>query len=153
MNRQKFHSFNLVAIAAVCATLVGCAIQPPYKSYAEMTRERLGLSADQPVTRSPAQAQYQRQVRACKAAMWARPTQTGNFGESLGNVAQCDVDPEAALSPPPPTNPPAQPEGGGGISGTAFYRSESTSGFNKICYYDRLENTVAITIPVMQECP
>ena len=84
--------------------------------------------------------------------MWMRPTQTGNMGETLGSVAQCDIDPRAALAPIP-SNRPAPPEGGGNIDGIAFYKGQVISGFNKICYYDRLGNMVAITIPAMQLCP
>lgn len=36
---------------------------------------------------------------------------------------------------------------------TAFYIGESTSGLSKICYYDHLGDTVAITIKSHKVCP
>lgn len=139
MNRHRFHPSKGVAVGAICATLVGCAIQPTWSPSSRLVPD-------------PAQAQRAREIQACKAAMWMRPTRTGNMGETLGNVAQCDIDPRAALAPMP-SNPPTPPEGSSGIGGPAFYKGEARSGFNKICYYDRLGSMVAITIPVMQMCP
>jgi hypothetical protein len=36
---------------------------------------------------------------------------------------------------------------------TAFYIGETTSGLHKICYYDHLGDTVAITIKSHKVCP
>jgi len=36
---------------------------------------------------------------------------------------------------------------------TALYTGEVISGMNKICYYNHLGSTVAITIPATQLCP
>lgn len=38
-------------------------------------------------------------------------------------------------------------------AGTAFYTHESTSGMKKICYYDYLGDTIAITIVAVALCP
>jgi hypothetical protein len=124
---------------------------------AENVQVRQQPATDQVVQeqRAAAQIQAEREVaiHACETVMWSRPTRSGRFGETLSNVEKCKVNPNAALEPPPPPNVTAQPDGGGGVSGTAFYKGEQKSGFNKICYYDRLGNAVAITIPVTQLCP
>jgi hypothetical protein len=39
------------------------------------------------------------------------------------------------------------------VAGTAFLKSEQISGMNKICYYDELGSTVAITIGATELCP
>ena len=39
------------------------------------------------------------------------------------------------------------------VAGTAFLSGEQTSGMNKICYYDHLGSTVAITISSVELCP
>lgn len=39
------------------------------------------------------------------------------------------------------------------VAGTAFLTGERTSGMNKICYYDHLGSTVAITIGATELCP
>ncbi len=36
---------------------------------------------------------------------------------------------------------------------TAYYKRESVSGMNKICYYDKLGSEVAITIAATKICP
>jgi len=38
-------------------------------------------------------------------------------------------------------------------AGTAFLKGEYISGMNKICLYDHLGSTVAITISSVQLCP
>ena len=38
-------------------------------------------------------------------------------------------------------------------AGTAFYKGETISGLNKICYYDHLGSTVAITKKAYEVCP
>src|SRR5574337_503737 len=53
-------------------------------------------------------------------------------------------------------SPPVQqavPAGGGVGGGAAFLKREYTSGFNKICVYDRLGSEVAVTIGAAQICP
>ncbi len=42
---------------------------------------------------------------------------------------------------------------GGAAKGTAFLKSESKSGLNKICYYDRTGSVYAITIASTEICP
>ena len=39
------------------------------------------------------------------------------------------------------------------FAGTAFLKSEKTSGFNKICFYDHVGSEVAITIKSTDLCP
>ena len=39
------------------------------------------------------------------------------------------------------------------VAGTCFKSGEQTSGMNKICYYDCVEGTKAITIKSYQLCP
>ena len=39
------------------------------------------------------------------------------------------------------------------VAGTAFLTGDETSGMNKICYYDHLGSTVAITISSVKLCP
>lgn len=36
---------------------------------------------------------------------------------------------------------------------TAFLTGQTTSGFNRICYYNHLGSTVAITIKATEMCP
>lgn len=36
---------------------------------------------------------------------------------------------------------------------TAFYKSETVSGMNKICYYDHLGSSYAITVNSYRVCP
>jgi len=36
---------------------------------------------------------------------------------------------------------------------TCFHKGERTSGFNKICYYDCLGDTVALNVSAIQLCP
>ena len=38
-------------------------------------------------------------------------------------------------------------------SGTGFYTGEAISGFNKICYYNRVGSTVTLNIPSTSLCP
>lgn len=38
-------------------------------------------------------------------------------------------------------------------AGTAFFSYETTSGMSKICYYNYMGSTVAITISVTSLCP
>lgn len=45
----------------------------------------------------------------------------------------------------------AQPPSQQGVQG--FYKSETVSGMNKICFYDRLGSTVALTISSVSICP
>lgn len=51
-----------------------------------------------------------------------------------------------------PTYMPQQPYGGRAI-GVGFLKREYTSGFNKICIYDRLGSEVAVTIGAVELCP
>jgi hypothetical protein len=126
-----------VLALAIVAALGGCVLPPSQAPY------------------SGSQTSEASRVSACRAAMALRPTQTGTFGESLGNMAQCDVDPNAALRSPPQSNPVySSPEGGGAsLGGPAFYTGERVSGFNKICFYDRDGSAVAITISETELCP
>lgn len=39
------------------------------------------------------------------------------------------------------------------VAATAFLSGERSSGMNKICYYDHLGSTVAITIRAVELCP
>lgn len=39
------------------------------------------------------------------------------------------------------------------FAGVAFYKGERVSGMNRICYYDYLGSTVAITISAASVCP
>ena len=39
------------------------------------------------------------------------------------------------------------------IAGTCFYSGEQISGMNKICYYNCISGTVAITVRSTQLCP
>lgn len=39
------------------------------------------------------------------------------------------------------------------IAAICFLKGERTSGFNKICYYDCISGTVAITIRNIELCP
>lgn len=39
------------------------------------------------------------------------------------------------------------------VAATCFHKGEQTSGMNKICYYDCLGGTVAITISSISLCP
>lgn len=45
------------------------------------------------------------------------------------------------------------PTYGGRATGTAFLRSQSVSGHNRICIYDRMGSAYAITIGAAQLCP
>jgi hypothetical protein len=38
-------------------------------------------------------------------------------------------------------------------AGTAYFKYDQISGMNKICYYDHLGSTVAITIGATSLCP
>ena len=49
------------------------------------------------------QEQARQRVASCMAAMYARPTKTGAFGESMANAAQCNSDSNAHLIQLPPT--------------------------------------------------
>jgi hypothetical protein len=45
------------------------------------------------------------------------------------------------------------PEGSIQMAATCFHKGEQTSGMNKICYYDCLGSTYAITIKSFKLCP
>lgn len=34
-----------------------------------------------------------------------------------------------------------------------FYKGDAVSGFNRICYYDRVGSVEAVTVPATQLCP
>ena len=42
---------------------------------------------------------------------------------------------------------------GTAFAGTAFYKGERIDGLHKICYYDYLGDTVAITVKSHEVCP
>lgn len=134
---SKMKLTTMVLALAMSAVLGGCVLLPSQAAY------------------SGPQTSEASRVSACRAAMALRPTQTGSFGESLGNMAQCDVDPNAALRSPPQSNTAySSPEGGGAnLGGPAFYTGERVSGFNKICFYNRDGSAVAITISETELCP
>ncbi len=55
------------------------------------------------------------------------------------------------MSPTPSIN--TSPSYGGKAVGTAFLKREQSSGFNKICFYDRMGSAFAITIGATELCP
>jgi len=48
---------------------------------------------------------------------------------------------------------PRSPTYGGRATGTAYLRSQSVSGHNRICIYDRMGSAYAITIGAAEMCP